>query len=214
MKFPHRRSRLAFTIIELLACIAIIVVLAGLVFAVYPGVVASGKKSTCVSQLKQIGYVLEMYMNDNNGDLPPYEPCQNDCSPIVFGTDLSMKTMVSVPTDPASFQASVQPYSKSHDLWWCPADSFKGQQNIGFGHTDDRYTSYTRGNLFAAILYKYRTPGHNPYSLGPGEHSDVPMFFADRCFMLSDPDDRNCVTGHGRYQTQLRLDLSIQHHVN
>ena len=198
--------------VELLVCIGIIVAISGLVFAGYSSAVASGKKSACVSQLKQIGYVLEMYMNDNNGDLPPYEPCQNNCSPVVFPVDYRTQATLAVPTAPVAFKTALQPYAKSEGIWWCPADQFKGQHDVGLFKGDDRYSSYVRSNVFKSLLVKYHTPGHPPYSLSPKELFTSPVLLADRCFDFSDPDDINdCDTPHGRYQTQLMLDLSVRH---
>ena len=69
---PAKRQR-GFTLIELLVVIAIIGILAGLL---WPALARAKQKATqvaCMSNLKQIGIALQMYMNDNADTLPG--PC-------------------------------------------------------------------------------------------------------------------------------------------
>ena len=60
----------AFTLIELLVVIVIIAVLVALVMPAISGVLAKGRQSACISNLRQIGAALILYANDNEGNYP------------------------------------------------------------------------------------------------------------------------------------------------
>jgi prepilin-type processing-associated H-X9-DG protein len=60
MRSNHRRSQLAFTLIEILVVIAIIMVLAGIIFTVGVGSRAKARGATCANQMRQIGMALGM----------------------------------------------------------------------------------------------------------------------------------------------------------
>ena len=68
------RRRHGFTLIELLVVIAIIAVLAGLIFPVFASVKESGRRTKCISNLRQLGLALEMYCQDYESDyeVPPF----------------------------------------------------------------------------------------------------------------------------------------------
>ena len=69
---PRRPS--GFTLIELLVVIAIISVLAGILFPVFAKARASARKTTALSNLKQIGAALHMYTADYDENLPDRWP--------------------------------------------------------------------------------------------------------------------------------------------
>src|SRR5258708_3051516 len=86
---PRRPS--GFTLIELLVVIAIISVLAGILFPVFAKARASARKTTALSNLKQIGAALLMYTADYDGHLPNRWPIWNDYKELywtVEGGDL------------------------------------------------------------------------------------------------------------------------------
>src|SRR5258706_15109303 len=58
------RVKRAFTLIELLTVIAIIAVLAGLLFPVFAAARGKAREITCVSNLRQIGLAIKMYTQD------------------------------------------------------------------------------------------------------------------------------------------------------
>src|SRR5260370_22726870 len=77
----HRRPT-GFTLIELLVVIAIIAVLAGILFPVLARARGSARKTTAISNLRQIGTALHMYTPDYHEHLPNrmpvcprYDPC-------------------------------------------------------------------------------------------------------------------------------------------
>ena len=69
---PVRRChRAGFTLIELLVVIAIIAILAAILFPVFAGARQAAQKTTCISNLKQLGLAVNMYNSDNKETFMP-----------------------------------------------------------------------------------------------------------------------------------------------
>ena len=97
-----------FTMIELLLVIVIIVILIGIIMPSTTQVKGKSIKSSCLSNLRQIGMALNMYADDHNDRYP-------------------FCTMT--PSDPPkgekglpSITESLQPYAKDPRLFLCPGD--------------------------------------------------------------------------------------------
>jgi prepilin-type N-terminal cleavage/methylation domain-containing protein/prepilin-type processing-associated H-X9-DG protein len=69
----RRPSHSGFTLLELLVVIGIIAILMGLIIPVVGRVKESGRKTQCVSNLRQIGQALEVYKAENNQQYPNNE---------------------------------------------------------------------------------------------------------------------------------------------
>ena len=66
----RRRRAPGFTLIELLVVIAIIAILAAILFPVFAQARESARQSTCLSNIKQIGISMAMYIQDYDGTYP------------------------------------------------------------------------------------------------------------------------------------------------
>jgi prepilin-type N-terminal cleavage/methylation domain-containing protein/prepilin-type processing-associated H-X9-DG protein len=67
---PMKNTAPAFTLIELLVVIAIIAVLASLAYAGAGAMIGKGHATKCLSNMRQIGAAMQMFVGDNDGTLP------------------------------------------------------------------------------------------------------------------------------------------------
>jgi prepilin-type N-terminal cleavage/methylation domain-containing protein/prepilin-type processing-associated H-X9-DG protein len=128
---PRRCNRTAirgFTLIELLVVIAIIAILAAILFPVFAQAREAARKSSCLSNVKQIGTAAAMYCQDYDEVLPETGwdgPCS---SPLpnasgYYAVDDQYFSGV------FSFPMATQPYVKNWQVFTCPSDPDKGGFN-------------------------------------------------------------------------------------
>ncbi|MFQ6132784.1 MAG: DUF1559 domain-containing protein [Armatimonadota bacterium] len=65
-------SKRGFTLIELLVVIAIIAILAAILFPVFAKAREKARQASCLSNMKQLGLAMRMYLTDTGGRYPRY----------------------------------------------------------------------------------------------------------------------------------------------
>jgi prepilin-type N-terminal cleavage/methylation domain-containing protein len=113
------RLRRAFTLIELLVVIAIIAILAGILFPVFAQAKRSAKKTVCLSNLKQIGSSIVLYMGDNDDVFPSALDASDKYSSQIWEAFPEYKARIE---QMPMLHEVLQPYLKSKDIFHCPAD--------------------------------------------------------------------------------------------
>jgi len=73
VSFPSAARNKGFTLIEMLVVIAIIALLAAIIFPVFASVREKARQASCASNLKQLGMGVLEYINDNDEENPPIE---------------------------------------------------------------------------------------------------------------------------------------------
>jgi prepilin-type N-terminal cleavage/methylation domain-containing protein/prepilin-type processing-associated H-X9-DG protein len=112
-KRSRRRKRInAFTLIELLVVIAIIAILAAILFPVFAQAREKARTAGCLSNEKQIGLALQMYLQDYDEHMP------TTCS---WGRAWDPCTAFTQAGVPAYIQEFLAPYVKNEGVWYCPS---------------------------------------------------------------------------------------------
>jgi prepilin-type N-terminal cleavage/methylation domain-containing protein len=118
---PAVRQRKGFTLIEMLVVIAIIGILAALIFPALNSAKSQGAQTVDINNLKQIGTAVQMYANDNRD----YLPAANWASQDESGYPGWLYTLDTDAKGPAQFQIEdglIWPTLKNQKLYMCPMD--------------------------------------------------------------------------------------------
>ena len=115
-------NRRAFTLIELLVVIAIIAILAAILFPVFARAREKARQASCLSNMKQLGLSMMMYVQDYDEFLPKIRagnctlPGGRRPNPANNGRVCNY------------WIESIQPYVKNSNLFQCPSGSSRGYQ--------------------------------------------------------------------------------------
>lgn len=148
-----RRTQ-GFTLPELLVVLAILMILAGILFPVFQGVRGSAQKSVCLSNFRQATLASTLYVSDYDDRFMPA-----NYRPNAFATSRNDRTWVQL----------LLPYQRSFATFRCPSDTgWRDHTEASFdedlvpGDTESRYyTVSQRSNL--GYNYLYLSPIVRPY---------------------------------------------------
>ncbi|MCC6484117.1 MAG: DUF1559 domain-containing protein [Armatimonadetes bacterium] len=146
------KPRNGFTLIELLVVIAIIAILAAILFPVFARAKESAQRSSCSSNLRQIGLAFMQYTQDNGGRLP-YGKINDANGNAIAET---------------KWHISVQPYMRTAQILRCPSDpkSTGPLPNINdIAGLSAMKVSYAENGFLAKDPKPDGDPEHSPWDL-------------------------------------------------
>jgi prepilin-type N-terminal cleavage/methylation domain-containing protein/prepilin-type processing-associated H-X9-DG protein len=138
---PNKTYKKGFTLIELLVVIAIIALLASILFPVFSRARESARRSSCLSNLKQIGLGIMQYTQD-------YDETMTRACYWSGASSCDDKTLPETGTANVNYKwmDAIYPYVKSEQIFVCPSAT---NSLVGIGvHVDFTPTRYkTRANV-------------------------------------------------------------------
>lgn len=155
--------RRGFTLIELLVVIAIIAILAAILFPVFAQAKAAAKRTACLSNTKQIGVGLYLYLDDFDDALPmanyPTWTTGQPTTVFAFHSGAGISEL--------SWADLLLPYAKSIPVFKCPADDAVVKTGSGTVVLGQKLS-------YALNYYFYRQPnGVSRFALTGGNMSEM-----------------------------------------
>ncbi|MHB1000997.1 MAG: type II secretion system protein [Armatimonadota bacterium] len=142
------RKNKGFTLIELLVVIAIIAILAAILFPVFAKAREAARSTACISNMKQLGTALQMYIQESDDQLPCLDHSAAFAIGDVWGELYGGHAGIPVGwlnyAKQYTIKAQLDPYVKSSKLWACPSDSGAKTQFV----EGQRFTSYHYRHYF------------------------------------------------------------------
>jgi len=179
------RTFKGFTLIELLVVIAIIAILAAILFPVFAQAREKARGAACLSNQKQIGTALMMYVQDSDETMPFY----------FYASDGSGGPSTPVGASPVRYKwmDAIYPYIKSEAVFNCPSDRFPIKAKDGSGQVNNGYhyrgqpgsppaakeTGTNYGSYLMNATYRYDRGGPGVSRTPPsGVYFNVPLSLA------------------------------------
>jgi prepilin-type N-terminal cleavage/methylation domain-containing protein/prepilin-type processing-associated H-X9-DG protein len=129
----RRRAPMAFTLIELIVVIVITGVLATLAFPIFQRIAQGSKAAACISNLRQLGAGLNLYLGEHNMTMPVMMAGRSDIRQDVPVLDNTLSTQV---TDPRVFAcpADAKGIAKATgtSYFWNPALNGQNAASLNF----------------------------------------------------------------------------------
>lgn len=117
MKQGQSTGRSGFTLVELLAVVATIAILAALLLPILSRAKIKAQRTACFSNLHQLGVAWLMYPTDNNSALVPSYPAEPE---VWVQGDMSKQSEADNPE--LIRQGKLYHYTQSVSIYHCPAD--------------------------------------------------------------------------------------------
>ena len=122
MRVNIRKSN-AFTLIELLVVIAIIAILAAILFPVFARAREAARKTTCLSNMKQLGTASIMYSEDYDENFYPHRfncTAGAPCNPLMAENGGPFAGITGTAQTKTYWISLLMPYVKNYNVFKCP----------------------------------------------------------------------------------------------
>jgi prepilin-type N-terminal cleavage/methylation domain-containing protein/prepilin-type processing-associated H-X9-DG protein len=137
MKKQNNKNN-AFTLIELLVVIAIIAILAAILFPVFAQAREKARQTSCLSNTKQLGTALMMYLQDYDETFYPH---------VTERTAPAGTPDTAVARAPFSYRTKLEPYIKNTQVFKCPSAPAWPTPMAGAWFTTDYGNNHNEANL-------------------------------------------------------------------
>jgi prepilin-type N-terminal cleavage/methylation domain-containing protein/prepilin-type processing-associated H-X9-DG protein len=120
-----------FTLIELLVVIAIIAILAAILFPVFARARENARRTSCLSNMKQVGLALEQYKQDYDGTFPFSRAAGGDWYTLYIEPYIKSDQLIRCPSSPSEWPMH---YSYNYYFGYSPGDTWSTPR---WGQTPD-----------------------------------------------------------------------------
>jgi len=143
-----------FTLIELLVVVAIIALLAAILFPVFSRARENARRASCMSNLKQFGLAIIQYTQDSDEQMPIVVSQTNTNATLI--ADIGVGQVYNQQNH-VGWVEGLYPYVKNVEIYDCPDDTFK---NYGVA-------AQRGGSSYGMSRYLGWSPDHDP-KISPG----------------------------------------------
>lgn len=185
-----------FTLIEILVVIAIIAILAAILFPVFSRARENARRASCQSNLKQLGLGVMMYVQDYDGRFPLYRYL-DDPGATCSGAGCTYEYWCQ----------TIDPYIRNKQVWVCPSESYTSATNTPLkSNMNSTGLIYTGDGAWTGNEYvDYTLNGYLIYSNGASQGAaESQIASSASVFMMWDSSPNESVsTWSSRYDNAL-----------
>ena len=127
------RYRYGYTLIELLIVITIIAILAAILFPVFAQVREDARRTTCASNMRQLGLAFLAYTQDFDDELPSVvsNPAADSVEGWIYYSDFQPGA-TDAPADFDVTRGNLYPYVKDRRVYVCPDDTLGAKTGLTY----------------------------------------------------------------------------------